>query len=77
MKQETKVRLANEHTELWKILHDRMETYKQELHDENQKKKESEVDFKEQEKTLKDKLSTMTNMAQKIDDDNRKLMKKN
>jgi len=47
------------------------------LNAENQNKKGDDFDFQEQEKTLKDRLETMSSMAQKIDEDNQNLTKKN
>ena len=47
-----------------------LEKYKAELSAENQNQKGDDFDFKEQEKTLKDRLETMSTMAQKIDEDN-------
>lgn len=44
---------------------------------ETEKKKENQYDFKEKEKELNEHLETMTQIAQKIDDENRNLMKKN
>ena len=44
---------------------------------ETDKKKENQYDFKEKEKELNEHLETMTQIAQKIDDENRGLMKKN
>lgn len=44
---------------------------------ETEKKKEDQYDFKEKEKELNEHLETMTEIAQKIDDENRSLMKKN
>lgn len=44
---------------------------------ETDKKKENQYDFKEKEKELVEHLDTMTQIAQKIDDENRALMKKN
>ena len=43
----------------------------------NSKKQETSYDFKEREKELNEHLDTMTQIAQRIDDENRALMKKN
>ena len=55
----------------------KLEDIKQQLKAETEKKKENQYDFKEKEKELNDHLDTMTQIAQKIDDENRNLMKKN
>ncbi len=44
---------------------------------ENDRKQEDSYDFKEREKELNEHLDTMTQIAQRIDDENRTLMKKN
>ena len=43
---------------------------------EAEKKKDNQYDYKQKEKELTEHLETMTQVAQKIDDDNRVLMKK-
>ena len=62
---------------LWTNLDKELEKYRQQLQFENEKKKESETDFYEAEKELNEHLEIMTNMAQEIDDQNKKLMTKN
>jgi flagellar motor switch protein FliM len=44
---------------------------------ENSKKQDASYDFKERERELNEHLETMTQIAQRIDDENRALMKKN
>jgi flagellar motor switch protein FliM len=55
----------------------KLEDIKLQLKAETEKKKENQYDFKEREKELNEHLETMTQIAQKIDDENRGLMKKN
>ena len=64
-------------SEIWQTLDKKLEDIKQQLKAETEKKKENQYDFKEKEKELNDHLDTMTQIAQKIDDENRNLMKKN
>ena len=45
--------------------------------EEARKKKDDQYDFKEREKELTEHLETMTQVAQKIDDDNKGLQQKN
>ncbi len=51
--------------------------HKNDLLAESNKRQDTDEDFTKTEKTLKDRLETMTKMAQKIDDENRLLMKTN
>lgn len=55
----------------------KLEDIKMQLKAETEKKKEDQYDFKEKERELNEHLETMTQIAQKIDDENRSLMKKN
>lgn len=50
---------------------------KEQLKKEAEKKKENQYDFKAKEKELNEHLETMTQVAQKIDDDNKVLQLKN
>ena len=77
LQQNTQKTLLKERNALWNNLDKELEKYRQQLQFENEKKKESETDFVEAEKELKEHLEIMTNMAQKIDDDNKKLMTTN
>jgi len=69
--------LLNEKNKLWKKLGENLQKYKEELQYENDRKKENEYDIKQEEKNLEEKLKIMTKMAEKIDEDNRKLIKMN
>lgn len=63
--------------EILKSLDQKLEDIKIQLKAETDKKKDDQYDFKEKEKELNEHLETMTQIAQKIDDENRFLMKKN
>jgi hypothetical protein len=54
-----------------------LEEIKKQIKEEKAKKGESSADFKEREKELNDHLDTMTQIAQKIDLENRQLVRKN
>ena len=64
-------------TEICEVLDTRLEEIKRQIRDEKAKKGENQADFKEREKELNEHLETMTTIAQKIDFQNRDLMKKN
>ncbi len=70
MQQDASTKLQDHRTKIWIQLDDNLAKYKAELSAENHNKKGNDFDFQEQEKTLKDRLETMSNMAQKIDEDN-------
>ena len=55
----------------------KLDDIKQQLKAEQDKKQENNYDFKEREKELNEHLDQMTTIAQRIDDENRALMKKN
>lgn len=69
--------LWRQRSEIWQTLDKKLEEIKQQLKTESEKKREGEYDFKEKEQELNEHLETMTQIAQKIDDENRDLMKKN
>jgi hypothetical protein len=50
---------------------------KEQLRKQEEKNQDKQYDYKQKEKELNEHLETMTQVAQKIDDDNRVLMKKN
>ena len=77
LQQNTQKSLERDKQALWSSLDKELEKYRQQLQFENEKKKESETDFYEAEKELNEHLEIMTNMAQEIDDQNKKLMTKN
>ena len=77
MHEDTKTHLGNHKQNLWSKLDKNLERHKKELMEENNRRQETNEDFSKVEKTLKDRLETMTKMAQQIDEDNRKLMKRN
>ncbi len=55
------------------MLDTRLEEIKRQIKDEKAKKGENSADFKEREKELNEHLDTMTQIAQKIDFENREL----
>lgn len=77
MQTHTAQHLQNQKKRLWESLDKNLIRHKQELMDENARRADNDEDFTKVEKTLKDRLETMTQMAQQIDDDNRGLMKTN
>ena len=77
IQENTAKELWKQRSEIWATLDKKLEDIKQQLKAETEKKKENQYDFKEKEKELNEHLETMTQIAQKIDDENRNLMKKN
>lgn len=66
--------------ERWKILEtfdEEIGKVKEQLRKQEEKNQDKQYDYKQKEKELNEHLETMTQVAQKIDDDNRVLMKKN
>ena len=62
----------------WKELDRKLDDIKGQMRAENSKKQEAGCyDWKERERELNEHLETMTQIAQRIDDENRALMKKN
>lgn len=55
----------------------KLDEIKGQLKAQQNKKQENNYDFKQREKELNEHLDTMTQIAQRIDDENRALMKKN
>ncbi len=55
----------------------KLDEIKGQLKAQQSKKQENNYDFKQREKELNEHLDTMTQIAQRIDDENRALMKKN
>ena len=68
--------LNKERDKIWETLDQKIAEIKEQLRKEAEKKKDNQYDFKEKEKELNEHLETMTQVAQKIDDDNRVLTKK-
>ena len=69
--------LLKERGEIHHEFDERIDKFKKQVQADNEKKKDSQYDYKQKEKELKDHLETMTSVAQRIDDENRVLMKKN
>ena len=62
---------------IFETFDEKISEIKVQLRKEEEKKKDNQYDYKQKEKELNEHLETMTQVAQKIDDDNRVLMKKN
>ena len=62
---------------IFETFDEKISEIKEQLRKEEEKKKDNQYDYKQKEKELNEHLETMTQVAQKIDDDNRVLMKKN
>lgn len=69
--------LLKQRGSIWNTLDKKLEDIKTQLKAEYSKKEDSNYDFKERERELNEHLETMTQIAQRIDDENRALMKKN
>ena len=69
--------LENEKDKLRNELDKEIVENQERLKKEAEKKKVTQYDYKEREKELNEHLETMTQVAQKIDDENRVLVKKN
>lgn len=65
--------LKNERAIIWEDLDQKLAELKKMQQQEADKKKENQYDFKEREKELTDHLETMTQVAQDVDNKNRKL----
>jgi hypothetical protein len=70
------VQLKHARDKIWETLDQKIVEIKDQLKKDAEKKNENQYDYKEKEKELTEHLETMTQVAQKIDDDNRKLTKK-
>ena len=77
MQKQTSNELLQQRRDIWQKLDQKLEDIKSQLKAEHDRKQEDNYDFKEREKELNDHLETMTQIAQRIDDENRALMKKN
>lgn len=69
-------KLANNRKQMWAQLNQNLEEYKEKIREEEEKQKAQEVG-KEQEKSNRETLELMSVMAQRIDEDNQVLLKKN
>ena len=77
MQKQTSNELLQQRSDIWQKLDQKLEDIKSQLKAEHDRKQEDNYDFKEREKELNDHLETMTQIAQRIDDENRALMKRN
>jgi hypothetical protein len=69
--------LLKQRGQIWTTLDKKLDEIKAQLKAEHDRKKEDNYDYKEREKELNGHLETMTQIAQRIDEENRALMKKN
>lgn len=69
--------LLRQRTSIWATLDKKLDDIKLQLKHEHDRKKDDNYDYKEREKELNGHLETMTQIAQRIDEENRALMKKN
>ena len=69
--------MRNRRTMRWKEYDEKIKQLRSELQAAKQDQMDNKTDFKENEKKLQEKLETMTSMAEKIDIDNRELIKLN
>jgi hypothetical protein len=69
--------LLNQKKDYCKILNSKYNQFQQKIDQEKEKTGENTADFKQREKELKENLETMTQIAQRIDNENISLIKKN
>lgn len=69
--------LLNQKKDMCKILNAKYNNFQKKIDDEKEKTGENTADFKLREKELKENLETMTQIAQRIDNENVSLIKKN
>lgn len=69
--------LLNQKKDYCKILNAKYNQFQQKIDQEKEKTGENTADFKQREKELKENLETMTQIAQRIDNENISLIKKN
>ena len=63
--------MQDKRVDILKHLDDQVDKIGDQLREEARKKKDDQYDFKERERELTEHLETMTQVAQKIDDDNK------
>ena len=62
---------------MWATLDENLKLYKDGLEKANAKRKDNEFNPTEKDRSNRETLETMSSMAQKIDEDNQQLMKRN
>lgn len=77
MQNDAKSQLSKKRKTLYLTLDDHLRQYKEGLEKANLKRQGSDTDQTDKALTNKETLETMSQMAQKIDEDNQNLMKKN
>lgn len=70
-------KLSNSRAKMWATLDENLKLYKEGLEKANAKRKDNEFDPTEKDRSNRETLETMSSMAQKIDEDNQQLMKRN
>lgn len=70
-------KLSNSRAKMWATLDENLKLYKEGLEKANAKRKDNEFDPMEKDRSNRETLETMSSMAQKIDEDNQQLMKRN
>lgn len=69
--------LLNQKKDMCKILNNKYNSFQKKIEEEKDKTGENIADFKQRQKELKENLETMTQIAQRIDNENINLIKKN
>lgn len=77
IQQDTALQLERKRAELWAMFDKQLDEFKSRVRIQTMKENEGKRDWDDVEKELTEKLETLTEIAQKIDQDNIKLMKKN
>lgn len=70
MKEDAKVKLANNNAKVWATLDENLAQYKEGLQKANEKRQGNDLNSNDKDKSNKETLETMSSMAQKIDEDN-------
>lgn len=77
MQSNAQCKLAENRAKNWAALDENLAAYKEGLNKANEKKQGNELNPSDKDKSNRETLETMSSMAQKIDEDNQQLMKKN
>ena len=70
-------KLSQNRAKMWATLDENLKLYKDGLEKANAKRKDNEFNPTEKDRSNRETLETMSSMAQKIDEDNQQLMKRN
>lgn len=77
MQNDAQTKLANNRAKIWATLDENLVQYKEGLKKANEKRQGNDFNPSDKDKSNKETLETMSSMAQKIDEDNQNLMRKN